>query len=91
MERDGLADTTSLSRRGVLGGGLALGLGALLQACGGSATISRSTAVRPAGRDLDAIEHVVSGRLSMCLPPSGWLLIEALVGRAPGRDVARNR
>ncbi len=59
MERNGLADRISLSRRGGLGGGLALGLGALLQACRGSATISRSTAVSPAGNDLDAIEHVV--------------------------------
>jgi phospholipase C len=59
MEGDEFADRTSLSRRGVLGGGLALGLGGLLQACGGSATISRATAVRPAGNDLDAIEHVV--------------------------------
>src|ERR1019366_9387947 len=59
MEGDEFADRTSLSRRGVLGGGLALGLGGLLQACGGSATISRSTAVSPAGNDLDAIEHVV--------------------------------
>jgi len=42
MEGDEFADRTSLSRRGVLGGGLALGLGGLLQACGGSATISRA-------------------------------------------------
>jgi len=26
-----------------------------------------------------------------CLLPSGWLLNEALTGRVPGRDVARNR
>jgi phospholipase C len=47
-----------LSRRQVLAAGLAVGAGAVLGACSGSAA-RRAASVRPAGSDIGAIEHVV--------------------------------
>ncbi len=49
----------AFDRRRFLGGAVALGAGALAAACGSPATIAKASAVKPAGSDLGAIEHVV--------------------------------
>ena len=52
-------EVPSVSRRGFIAGGMALGAGALLEACGGSSVVSKAATTLPAGSDLGAIEHVV--------------------------------
>ncbi|MGO9029139.1 MAG: phospholipase C [Acidimicrobiales bacterium] len=52
-------DGPSLTRRGFLAGGIGLGAGALLEACGGSSVVVNAATTPPAGSDLGAVEHVV--------------------------------
>ncbi|HWC38016.1 MAG TPA: alkaline phosphatase family protein, partial [Acidimicrobiales bacterium] len=55
----GEAGAPRLTRRQLLGAGLAGGAGLALSACSGSGVVRRAASVRPSGRDLDAIQHVV--------------------------------
>jgi phospholipase C len=49
-----------LTRRQLLSAGLAGGAGLVLAACsGGSGTVNRAASVRPSGKDLGAVQHVV--------------------------------
>jgi phospholipase C len=51
-----------ITRRQLLAGGAATGLGAIVAGCGGSpssTSVERSKAVAPAGSDLGAVEHVI--------------------------------
>jgi phospholipase C len=52
----------AISRCQLLAAGAASGLGALAAGCGGGSaakTVARSAAIRPAGSDLGAVEHVI--------------------------------
>jgi phospholipase C len=48
-----------LTRRQLLGAGLAGGAGLVLAACSGSGTVNRAASIRPSGKDLEAVQHVV--------------------------------
>ncbi len=52
-------EVPSLTRRGFIAGGLTVGAGALLEACGGSSVVNSAASTAPAGSDLGAVEHVV--------------------------------
>ncbi|HEY3702383.1 MAG TPA: alkaline phosphatase family protein [Acidimicrobiales bacterium] len=54
----GAVPARQLTRRQVLGAGLAGG-GLLLAACSGSGTVKRAASIRPSGKDLEAVQHVV--------------------------------
>jgi phospholipase C len=64
---DGMAPTDDteevlarrLTRRQLLGAGLAGGAGLVLAACSGGGTVNRAASVRPSGKDLEAVQHVV--------------------------------
>jgi phospholipase C len=58
-EDAGDAPAPLLTRRQLLGAALAGGAGLVLSACSGSGAVNRAAAVRPSGRDLEAIQHVV--------------------------------
>jgi phospholipase C len=59
IDGTGQSPARRLTRRQVLGAGLAGTAGLLLGACSGSGTVTRATATRPSGKDLEAIQHVV--------------------------------
>src|SRR5437879_5200257 len=50
----GDAPARRLTRRQVLGAGLAGGAGLVLAACSGSGTVNRAASTRPSGKDLEA-------------------------------------
>src|SRR2546421_5345168 len=55
----GGAPARRLTRRQLLGAGLAGGAGLVLAACSGGGTVNRAASTRPSGKDLEAVEHVV--------------------------------